>query len=139
MRNLDNPIEFARHRRRSATSGEFLMWQMVRDRQRCKMKFRREHPLGPYTCDFYCAEVKLDIECDGKDHFTDEGRARDAVRDAWMKRHGVTTLRFTNQQIENDTQTVMKIIDGKLLELASPSPPAPLPEDGARGARFIWD
>ena len=134
MRDLENPIEFARHRRQSATPGEFLMWQIVRDRQRCKMKFRREHPLGPYTCDFYCAEARLDIECDGKDHLTETGKARDAIRDAWMARHGIAVLRFTNQQLENETQTVIQIIDTKLRELTHPSPPAPLPEDGARGA-----
>jgi very-short-patch-repair endonuclease len=38
------------------------------------MKFRRQHPLGIYTADFYCAEARLVIEVDGTHHFTEEGK-----------------------------------------------------------------
>ena len=52
------PIEFTGHLRRAATSYEQLLWKLVRNRQRCGKKFRRQHPLGVYTADFYCAEAK---------------------------------------------------------------------------------
>src|SRR5688500_16207869 len=56
------PIEFARQLRQTGTSSERLLWQLLRDRQRCGKKFRRQHPLGSYTVDFYCAEAKLAVE-----------------------------------------------------------------------------
>ena len=49
---------------------------VVRDRQRCGMKFRRQHPLGSYTVDFYCAEAKLVVEVDGSPHQPSEGVQR---------------------------------------------------------------
>ena len=63
-----DPIEFARMRRQMADEWERLMWQLLRNRQRCNQKFRREHPLGIYTADFYCVDAKLVIEVDGASH-----------------------------------------------------------------------
>jgi type I restriction enzyme, R subunit len=78
------PIDFARHLRQSATSAEELLWQLLRNRQRCGKRFRRQHPLGIYTADFYCAEAKLVLEIDGATHSTTEGKRNDEARDAWM-------------------------------------------------------
>jgi len=75
-------IEFARNLRKTATNSEALLWQLVRDRQRCGKKFRRQHPLGIYTVDFYCAEAKLVLEVDGTPHATPEGKQKDEARDA---------------------------------------------------------
>jgi very-short-patch-repair endonuclease len=49
-------------------------------------KFRREYPLGLYTLDFVCIELKLNIEIDGKDHLTEEGKQRDAHRNAFLRK-----------------------------------------------------
>ena len=45
-------------------------------RQVCRQKFRREYPLPPYTADFCCVELKLILEVDGADHFTEAGMER---------------------------------------------------------------
>ncbi len=79
-----DPIEFARFLRRTSNAYEQLLWEMLRNRQRCKMKFRRQHPLGKYTADFFCAEAKLVVEIDGTHHFTEQGQRHDAIRDQWM-------------------------------------------------------
>ncbi len=124
MSDRMNPVEFARLRRQMADEFERLMWQLLRNRQRCGQKFRREHPLGIYIADFYCVQAKLVVEIDGASHQSDEARLYDSVRDQWMKEQGIRVLRFTCDQVDHDTQMVLEKIDAALLEI--PSPPAPL-------------
>ena len=94
-----NPVEFARLRRQMADEFERQMWQLLRNRQRCNQTFRREHPLGIYTADFYCVAAKLVIEVDGDSHLTEEARQYDRVRDQWMKKQGIRILRFTCTEV----------------------------------------
>ena len=108
------PIDFARHLRQAATSYEELLWQLLRNRGRCGKKFRRQHPLGIYTADFYCVEAKLDVEVDGSPHDTAEGKRKDEARDAWMRVQGIEVLRFGGWQVESDTQQVLQCIDDML-------------------------
>ena len=54
-----NPMDekqFARHLRQSQSTYEELLWQQLRNRKRCNKKFRRQHAIGVYVADFYCAE-----------------------------------------------------------------------------------
>ena len=108
------PIDFARHLRQSATSSEDLLWQLLRNRQRCGMKFRRQHPLGVYTADFYCAEATLDVEVDGSGHDAIEGKRYDEARDAWMRSQGIEVFRVGGWQVESEAQEVLRCIDGLL-------------------------
>ncbi len=112
----DEQIQFARGQRQTANSFETLMWQLLRNRQRLGKKFRRQHPLSPYTADFYCDEAQIVVEVDGEHHLTDKGRVHDAVRDRWMAERGITVLRFTGFQIEQETQAVLTRIDQALRE-----------------------
>src|SRR5689334_13985849 len=111
-----DPISFARHLRRKSTSSEEYLWQLLRNRARCGKKFRRQHPLGIYTADFFCVEALLDVEVDGAPHQTAEGHARDDVRDAWVRSQGIEVLRFSGKEVECETQAVLKRIDEMLLE-----------------------
>ncbi len=114
MDRLD-PIEFSKYLRRSATSSEVLLWQLLRNRQRCRMKFRRQHPLGIYTADFYCIEARIVIEIDGSTHNTVEGQQKDAARDQWRRLQGIEVLRFGGWQVEFETQHVLQHI-GEMLQ-----------------------
>ena len=67
------------------------------------MKFRRQHRIGIYVADFYCAETRLIVECDGTHHFTDEGIQRDSIRTDFSNRQGYEVIRFTSHEIENET------------------------------------
>ncbi len=107
-------IEYARLRRQMSDEWERLMWQLLRNRQRCNQKFRREHPLGIYTADFYCAAAKLVVEVDGASHRSPEAQQYDAARDQWMRQQGIRVLRFTCQQIDNELQSVIDEIDNAL-------------------------
>ena len=108
------PIDFAGHLRQTATSSEDLLWQLLRNQQRCGKKFRRQHPLGIYTADFYCVEAKLAVEIDGSPHSTVEGERKDEARDVWMRSQGIEVLRFGGWQVESETGQVLERIDAVL-------------------------
>ncbi len=132
------PDDFAKHLRRAPTPAEYLMWQLVRNRQRCQAKFRRQHKLGPYILDFFCPEARLAVECDGLPHFTPEGIEKDRIRSQWLNRLGIEVIRFTSHEIENDTQRVLFEIDVVLKRLlkqdAPPHPPTPSPPEEEKGS-----
>ena len=109
-----DPIEFAKYQRQTARSYDQLLWQLLRNRQRCGKKFRRQHSLGIYTADFYCAEARLVVEVDGSPHQTAERKRKDEARDAWMHSQGIEVLRFGGWQVEFETQQVLERIDATL-------------------------
>ena len=70
------------------------------------VRFRRQKPLGGYIVDFYCADPKLVIELDGSQHDTDAAKENDATRDAWLKQQGITVLRYSNRDIQENFEGV---------------------------------
>jgi len=116
--------QFARHLRQCQTTYEDLLWQLLRNRRRCNKKFRRQHPIGTYTADFYRAEERLVIEIEGSDHFTEEGKRYDEARDRFMNSQGIRVLRFTGKQVELETDSVLEQID-QALDPSSPAPFSP--------------
>lgn len=91
-------MKLARELRRKQTPAEDLLWELLRDRQLCDAKFRRQHQFGDYLCDFYCHDAKLVVECDGAPHHTAKGKQHDAKRDAFLKAQDLTVLRFENDR-----------------------------------------
>lgn len=124
--------EFARAQRRQANEFSHDVWQMVRAGRMLGEKFRREYPLGPYTLDFVSVDLKLNIEIDGKDHLTEEGKEHDLLRDAYLQRLGYTILRINGFRVTQDPLGVRNEIEAIVLRLReqNPSPPAPSPEAG---------
>ena len=116
-------LKLAREMRKKKTPAEDLLWELLRDRQLCNAKFRRQHQFGDYLCDFYCHDAKLVVECDGEPHFTAEGKKHDAKRDAYLKSQGLTVLHFENDRVLNDTDAVLREIAA---HLPSPSGGPPL-------------
>ncbi len=76
------------------------------------MRFRRQHPVGPYIADFACVLLKLLIEVDGGTHCTDAELAHDARRNAYMRARGWRVLRFTNWEIYEHLNNVLDVIYG---------------------------
>jgi very-short-patch-repair endonuclease len=71
-----------------------LLWKALRARPD-GLKFRRQHPLGVYVVDFYCAAARLVAEVDGESHGRGGNPGRDERRDRWLERQGLRVLRFT--------------------------------------------
>lgn len=106
--------EKARELRRKQTPAEELLWELLRDRQLAGAKFRRQHQFGEYICDFFCNESKLVVECDGEPHSEAARKKHDAKRDAYLRSQGLTVLRFENQRVLNDTDSVLTEIAAHL-------------------------
>ena len=81
------------------------------------LKFRRQHGIGEYIADFYCPEIKLVIEIDGAPHFTDEGRDYDRIRTEFMDCPGIRILRFSNSEVTNNIEEVLKKIKAEILHM----------------------
>jgi len=109
---LKQNVEFAKSQRRMASDYVLIVWQWLRDRRVLGQKFRREHPVPPYTVDFFCVELGLVIEIDGQPHLTPEGIAHDRVRDRFLKSLSYKILRITGYEILRDSQSVRNQIVG---------------------------
>ena len=98
---------FARRMRSEPTEAEERLWGALRNRRLDKMKFRRQVPIGPYIADFICMEAKLIVEGDGTQHAVNR---RDAVRDAELEARGFRMLRFWNDDVMRDLDSVCATI-----------------------------
>jgi methylmalonyl-CoA mutase cobalamin-binding domain/chain len=101
-------LERARELRQDATDAEQLLWKLLRNRSLNNAKFRRQHPIGPYILDFYCNEAKLAVELDGSEHLEEKQANYDAERTKNLEAEGIQVLRFWNNDVLNNTQTVLE-------------------------------
>jgi ATP-dependent DNA helicase RecQ len=115
----------ARELRQPQTPAEKKLWAHLRNRQLGGFKFRRQHPIGPFIVDFYCAACQLVIEIDGESHA--EQVEYDLARTAWLNEQGYHVVRFINRDVFQHLDDVLEAILGECQKLSSPSPPAPLP------------
>jgi very-short-patch-repair endonuclease len=110
MQALSVLIELARELRKQQTDAEILLWQLLRNRQLLDAKFRRQHPIESYIADFYCDQYQFIIELDGGQHFTEEGIAKDLIRTHRLNELGIKVLRFENQRVLTQTESVLREI-----------------------------
>lgn len=99
----------ARNLRQDMSAPEITLWQILRHRPG-GLKFRRQHPAGPYVADFYCHEARLVIEVDSESHGYGDRSKRDASRDAWFAARGLTTLRIAATDIQHNIEGVTRHI-----------------------------
>ena len=97
-------VMFAREQRAQATRGEEALWEALRGRK-LGVKFRRQHAIGDFVLDFYCAEARLAVEIDGPVHQKQAGY--DAWRDGQLAEHGVRTLRFSDSEVCDSLEQVL--------------------------------
>ena len=95
----------ARELRHEQTPAERTLWARLRRKQLYGLRFRRQHPIGRFIVDFYCASAKVAIEIDGPVHL--EQRVLDEERTRWLADRGYTVLRFTNEQVERQVEQVL--------------------------------
>jgi very-short-patch-repair endonuclease len=101
---------YARTLRKEATPPERILWRFLRNEQ-LGVKFRRQHPIGPYIADFYTRDAGLVVEVDGADsHGSPEQAAYDAERDRFMQNLGLTILRIPARDVLRQTQSVLSLI-----------------------------
>ena len=107
MRAPDFIRERAKTLRRAMTQPERTLWAMLR-RDQLGLRFRRQHPIGPYILDFYCAAARLCVEVDGPSHA--ERVDYDQRRTDWLAKEGLRVLRFSAEEVERRPAAVLETI-----------------------------
>lgn len=113
MQNIYNTLNTEHKRRqlrKNSTESEKKLWQYLRNKQFEGLKFYRQYGIGNYIVDFYSSSIKLVIELDGSQHFTDEGLEYDKIREKFMKSLGIKTLRFNNNDVIKNIEGVLERI-----------------------------
>ena len=110
------------HNRQYATEAERLLWHYLKEKK-IGYKFRRQHIVGEYITDFINLKHKLIIEVDGKYHQEVEQVKKDAQRTQYLEQKGYTVIRFTNEEIFNHMEDVIKKIKETIMAIDSHNTP----------------
>lgn len=102
----------ARNLRKTSTDAERHLWYHLRA-NRLGFKFKRQVPIGTYIVDFVCLEKRLIIELDGGQHM--ENQTYDMKRTDWLMAHGFKVLRFWNNDVFQQTPSILEVIMTALL------------------------
>ncbi|MCR5857564.1 endonuclease domain-containing protein [Mesorhizobium sp. J428] len=114
MRAERKTFQHARQLRRDLSLPEIILWDCLRARRLDGLRFRRQHPVGPYVLDFYHAEGgRLAVEVDGADHDVPEQMSHDLRRDGWLATHGVRVMRIAARDALDE-----KALEGILVMIA---------------------
>jgi very-short-patch-repair endonuclease len=92
--------------RRDASPPERVLWSRLRAGRFFGVKFKRQHPIGPYVVDFYCSGAALVIEVDGRVH-EDRGE-QDAARNAWMRERRLRVMRIPAVEVSRNLDNVLE-------------------------------
>jgi leucyl-tRNA synthetase len=98
----------ARSLRATQTPAEGLLWSVLRGKQLCNLKFRRQHRIGPFFADFACVSRKVIVELDGEYH--DSTAQKDLDRQRFLVSKGWRVVRFTNEDVLRDVESVLRAI-----------------------------
>jgi len=121
--------------RREMPLPEVILWQLLRGGKVGGLRFRRQHPVGPFVLDFYCAERRLAIEVDGRAHDSAERFEQDERRTMWLNNQGIRVIRFMASDIldaEGLEAVVISIRENAAPSTAFGGPPPP-PRGGGSG------
>jgi very-short-patch-repair endonuclease len=102
-------VKKARALRRTMSPAEARLWTILRAKP-ADLKFRHQHPAGPYVLDFYCPSAKLGIEIDGISHEMGDNPQRDERRDAWLAKRGYRMLRIPARELKDNAEGVLQHI-----------------------------
>jgi very-short-patch-repair endonuclease len=110
-KSSDAKHAFAKKMRNNLTAGEKTLWSMLSSKQLGVWVYSQQIVYG-YIPDFWCPKVGLVIEVDGPSHL--KQKAYDRKRDAALKKKGIITMRFTNEQVEKNTAACVALIRDKI-------------------------
>ena len=109
LRKSEHNYAKARELRRQSSRPEGLPWRELKAKK-AGLKFRRQHPFGPFVLDFYCAAAKLGVEIDGIAHDLGDRCALDMKRDAWLREQGIELTRIAAKEVLADPTGVSEAI-----------------------------
>lgn len=122
----------ARSLRTTMTDAEHKLWIAIRRKQIQGRLFSRQKTIGRYIVDFHCASASLVVEIDGGQHYTEQGREKDRLRDRALVEMGLKVLRFSDRDVLTNMQGVLGVIWDACGDAPNPLPP-PLPKGEQEG------
>lgn len=128
---------FVRSHRSKPTEAENVLWQMLRGKKLEGYKFRRQHIVGPFIADFVCLKSRLIIEVDGLAHQLPENAVSDKERTLWLYGKGFEVIRFTNEKVLGDIDSVLKEITHRLHLISNYKESSEIPPLGGGGAKIV--
>ena len=106
IHSLPNLGEFRKELRKTLTPAEATFWKIVKSSKFEGRKFVRQHSVGNYILDFYCAPLRLAVEVDGLIHGTGSSPQHDTRRDAWLTSQGVEVIRYSAADVLKNADAV---------------------------------
>ncbi|MBZ9730993.1 endonuclease domain-containing protein [Salegentibacter sp. JZCK2] len=100
--------------RDNLTPAEAFLWNYLKARKLEGKRFTRQHSIGNYIVDFYCASEKLIIELDGEVHLNSNDEEKDLKRTEYLQGLGFKIIRFENKMIFDFLPSVLKEITDNL-------------------------
>lgn len=114
--------EFARQLRNDSTRTEIFLWLKLKGKQMYGYDFHRQKPIDNYILDFFCYELMLGIEVDGYSHELIEVQIKDTKKEKRMNELGISVLRFSDNQVLNDMENVLRVIEYYIIEYEKHTP-----------------
>jgi len=104
-------FERAKLLRENMTEAELKLWECLKEKKLLNLRFRPQHPIDIFIADFYCHPLKLVVEIDGGIHMSETNKAYDVGREAELDRWGLKVVRFTNQEVLNNLDQVLRKLE----------------------------
>jgi very-short-patch-repair endonuclease len=117
--------DFPRDLRQRQTLAEKTLWAALRAGRLDGLKFRRQHPIGPYVVDFFCESLRLIVELDGAVHDDPAEQQRDSDREAYLRTYGYSVVRFPNEMVITQLTAVIDTLkrEIQMARTVAPHPP----------------
>jgi len=125
MTATDRAYKNARRLRRNLSLPEKLLWLRIKGTE---VRFRKQHPIGDYILDFYCASAKLAIEVDGAAHDFGDRPRRDQARTSWLNEEGIEVLRIPAKDVLADPDAVADALLRLCADRSKPLHHSPAPD-----------
>lgn len=103
-----------RELRINQTEAEGKLWEFIRSRKLNGFKFYRQFSIGGHVLDFYCPKIRLGIELDGNLHVEKEKILYDEDRTRILQSSNIQIIRFWNNDVLDNIETVLGKINNAL-------------------------
>ena len=104
---------------------EVLLWRELK-LAKSDVRFRKQHPAGPYVLDFFCARANLAVEVDGIAHNMGDRPQRDIERDAWLKQYRIEVVRIAAADVLRDpvaaAESIIAVVQERLVQFGKTPP-----------------
>src|SRR3989338_3722195 len=112
--NRQETKEKRRHLRKEQTDAERRLWDQLRNKHMNGYKFFRQYGIGSYIADFYCPALKVVVEVDGGQHYSEDVKIYDDQRDNFFRTWGIRTIRFNNLDVLRNLEGVVENLQKEL-------------------------